>query len=375
MPDGMFEGLSTGFSRDELLSAVRDISEGELKPIVDDIDRKGVYPDAVMKKLGEAGAYSQHLDIETGVPDLGLAIDAMSVAGEYCLSTSFCIWCHDTLAWYIANSDNEALKAKLLSGVATGKVLGGTGLSNPMKTIFGIEKMKLRGRRVEGGYLVTGTLPWVSNLGDDRYFGTICVDEDDSTLLRMICVDCSDDNVTLRQNMHFTALEGTRTFAIRLKDHFVPDELVIAHDAKPFVKKVRAGFILLQSGMAFGLIQDCIAMMHDMRRTHEHINKFLPEQPEDFEEELAALRAEVSDLCKTPYDSTDAYFIKVIRARLAASELSLKASQAAMLHHGARGYLEDAGAQRRLRESYFVAIVTPATKQLRKMLHDLGAAA
>ena len=126
--------------------------------------------------------------------------------------------------------------------------------------------------------------------------------------------------------------------------------------------------------MAFGLIQDCIAMMRDMERTHGHINKFLPDQPEHFEEALAEMRERVAMLCRTPYDSSDEYFIEVLHARLAASELSLKASQAEMLHHGARGYLIDAGAQRRLRESYFVAIVTPATKQLRKMLHDLGAA-
>ena len=41
-----------------------------------------------------------------------------------------------------------------------------------------------------------------------------------------------------------------------------------------------------------------------------------------------------------------------------------------MLHCGARGYLKSHRAQRRLREAYFVAIVTPATKQLRKMLAE-----
>ena len=43
--------------------------------------------------------------------------------------------------------------------------LGGTGLSNPMKSFFGIEKLKLKGRKVDGGYVVRGALPWVSNLG------------------------------------------------------------------------------------------------------------------------------------------------------------------------------------------------------------------
>ena len=57
---------------------------------------------------------------------------------------------------------------------------------------------------------------------------------------------------------------------------------------------------------------------------------------------------------------------EVMRVRLAGGELSLRAANAAMLHQGARGYLRKATAQRRLREAYFVAIVTPALKHLRR---------
>jgi len=46
--------------------------------------------------------------------------------------------------------------------------------------------------------------------------------------------------------------------------------------------------------------------------------------------------------------------------------LTLRAANAAMLHQGARGYLRTATAQRRLREAYFVAIVTPSLKHLRR---------
>jgi hypothetical protein len=46
-----------------------------------------------------------------------------------------------------------------------------------------------------------------------------------------------------------------------------------------------------------------------------------------------------------------------------------------MLHAGARGYLSAAPAQRKLRESYFVAIVTPAIKHLRKELDSMANAA
>ena len=87
-------------------------------------------------------------------------------------------WCQNTLVWYAATPTNPALAAGFTDGVSTGRVFGGTGLSNPMKSFFGIEKFKLKGRKVDGGYVVRGALPWVSNLGQDHFFGTIFERED-----------------------------------------------------------------------------------------------------------------------------------------------------------------------------------------------------
>jgi alkylation response protein AidB-like acyl-CoA dehydrogenase len=79
------------------------------------------------------------------------------------------------------------------------------------------------------------------------------------------------------------------------------------------------------------------------------------------------------ELARDPYNADDGYWRHVIALRLQAGDASVAAAHAAMLHCGARGYLMSHRAQRRLREAYFVAIVTPATKQLRKMLADAGA--
>jgi hypothetical protein len=46
-------------------------------------------------------------------------------------------------------------------------------MSNPMKALADIEPMMLHARGVAGGYLVNGTLPWVSHIGRGQYFGTI----------------------------------------------------------------------------------------------------------------------------------------------------------------------------------------------------------
>jgi hypothetical protein len=137
------------------------------------------------------------------------------------------------------------------------------------------------------------------------------------------------------------------------------------------VKTIRSGFILLQAGMAIGLIRDCINLMNEVDAPLGHVNRYLPQQPVNFHELLSELERETMALASDPYNEEESYWRKVVALRLRAGDASVAAAHAAMLHCGARGYLRSHRAQRRLREAYFVAIVTPATKQLRKMLADM----
>jgi alkylation response protein AidB-like acyl-CoA dehydrogenase len=357
----------------DVVETVRDLSSRELAPIVGKIDADGLYPETVMRAFGGAGAFACHLPGEApGGPDLVTAIRAMAAAGEYCLSTSFCMWCQNTLGWYIFASENEGLKASLGRRVAAGEALGGTALSNPMKAFFGIEKIRLKGRRVDGGYVVRGALPYVSNLGSDHYFGAVFEVEDAPRHYVMTIVPCAAQGVGLSDNTRFVALDGTRTFSVQMRDVTIPDACILADPSDAFIKRIRAGFVLLQAGMGIGLIRGCIALMKGVKGPLGHVNKFLDVQPEHLAEELAAIEVTVERLAATPFESDQAYWRAVLAARLAIGEASVAAAHAAMLHCGARGYIANATAQRRLRESYFVAIVTPAIKQLKKMLADMA---
>lgn len=363
-----------------VLAATRDISARQLAPLVVDID-KGLYPREVLTELGRAGAFALHMgaclpgkrssDAAAGL-DLGPTIETMSIISEYCLSTGFMAWCQNTLGWYVANTDNAAARERFGAAVASGRVLGGTGLSNPMKSFFGIESVKLKGKRVEGGYSVRGILPWVSNLGEDHLFGAIFEREDAPGTTVMFLADCADPRITLKPCEPFLSMDGTGTYGVQFRDVFVPDELVLADPCEAFIHRIRAGFVLLQAGMAVGVVRDCIAMMREVSGQLGHINRYLEIQPDEVEAHLAELEAEVNRLAATPYETDLDYWRRVIAVRLAGGEASVTAAHAAMLHCGARGYVAASRCQRRLREAYFVAIVTPATKQLRKMLADLA---
>jgi alkylation response protein AidB-like acyl-CoA dehydrogenase len=157
-----------------------------------------------------------------------------------------------------------------------------------------------------------------------------------------------------------------------MRDVMIPDAHVLADPSDGYIKRIRAGFVLLQAGMALGLIRGCIALMEQTKGPLGHVNKFLDVQPEQLREQLTRMQSQVELLAATPFESDPTYWREVILARLAAGEASVAAAHAAMLHCGARGYVAGAAAQRRLREAYFVAIVTPAIKQLKKMLADMS---
>jgi alkylation response protein AidB-like acyl-CoA dehydrogenase len=355
-----------------VLDDVRGVVRTHLAPLVEAIDAKGLYPEAVLRALGAAGAYATHLPADGAPPNLATAIEASAIASQTCLSTGFLMWCQSTLAWYLANSDNAAAQARYLPRIADASLLGGTGLSNPMKTVFGIERMRLKGKRVAGGYTVHGALPWVSNLGPSHAFGTIFELESDPARRVMFVADCNGEGVTIKACPGFLALDGTATYSVQFRDAFIADEQILADPLDAYLKKIRCGFILLQAGMGIGLIRDCIDIVRQLQPGLGHVNRFLDDQPEDLAETLAEIETEVAALAPSPSDGSPEYWRRVVALRLLVGETAVRAAHAAMLHAGARGYVQGARVQRRLREAYFVAIVTPATKQLKKMLAEMN---
>lgn len=365
--------LEPGAARPAAADPIRAIVETTIAPDVERIDRDGLYPAAGLRALGDAGAFSSHLAAHTRREQrsLAAAIADMATVGETCMSSAFCVWCQDTSGWYLEHTSNASLRETLQPGIATGAIMGGTGLSNPVKALAGIEEFRLRGTRCDGGWIVTGILPWVSNLGDGHWFGTIFENADRAGHRVMAMFRCGEGGVGLKQNAHFYALEGTGTYAAFFRRTFVPDSHILADPIDDIMPRIRPGFVLLQTGMGFGVIAGAIAGMRRDDSTHGHTNRFLPEGAEEFEERSEALMTRVAILADKPGEGRD-YLRAVLEARLAVSELTLAATQAGVLHAGARGYLEGSAVARRQREGNFVAIITPSIRQLRQEIAALS---
>ncbi|GJE71054.1 acyl-CoA dehydrogenase family protein [Methylorubrum podarium] len=336
---------------------VAEIVREDLRPRLAAIDA-GEYPVDVLRALGAAGTFAHHVE---GTPEgLLAAIDAMGQAGEACLSTAFCIWCQDALVWYLARSE-EAGPRRHLAAFADGAALGGTGLSNPMKAFSGIEPLALRCEREGAGYRVRGRLPWVSNLVPGHLFAGIASLPDGRRVMGLF--EAGTAAVAIAANARFVALEGTGTVTVMVRDAYLPDADVIAHDVAAFVPRIRNGFVLLQTGMGLGLVRGVARLMREDARGR-HDGRYLPLGPEAIEARAEVLRERVAAAAVRHAETDRATFLDTLRLRLDVSLLALEAAQSAMLQFGARGYLEGSEPFRRLREAQFVAIVTPSVKHI-----------
>ena len=146
----------------QLLGEVENTAKLRLSPEANRIDQQGYYPIDVMSDLGEAGAFAPHLNAYGQRFDL--ALSNMRAISRECGSTGFMTWCQDVCGLYMELSENNALIDRVADHAA-GRTFGGTGLSNPMKAFTNIETMALKANKVSDGYVVSGTLPWVSHIG------------------------------------------------------------------------------------------------------------------------------------------------------------------------------------------------------------------
>ena len=363
---------------EDLLAAVRELAQGPLQAQAEAID-KGHYPDALLRQLGALGGMSAHLDSTTDAGDYGLAIRAMSEVARVCGSTGFMVWCHAVCGLYMQQSGNPALMGEALLRHASGASLGGTALSNPMKSYANIERWLLRATPVDGGYRVNGSLPWVSHLGPEHYCGAIAgvVDDAGNALSPsrelMFMLRCNAPGVELRECPSFSGMEGTGTYALRLKDLFIGADDIMADPAKPLIGRIRGAFVMLQCGWALGVTQGAIDSIWAVEAQLGHVNQFLEDRPDTLQDELDALTTRIMTLAKTPFETATPFVIDVLDTRAHSAELALRAAQSALMHQGARGYLLSSSVQRRVRESHFVAIVTPAIKHLRQEIARLSA--
>ncbi len=142
----------------------------------------------------------------------------------------------------------------------------------------------------------------MSHIAAGQYCGALAgVEGADGSLSHeiMFVLHCREE-VALRQCPAFSGMEGSSTWSITLKDYFVGEDELIADPARPFIARIKAAFILLQTGMAVGVTQGSIDSIREVEPALGHVNQHLDERPDALQAELDELRQRALTLAKTP---------------------------------------------------------------------------
>lgn len=340
------------------LQGLQQLIDSHLKPVVRKVDEDAFYADEYIYALGKNGFFSSQNKTQAQ-----LLIDELTIVYETsktCMTTAFCIWCHLAAQTYLRNSTNEYLKSTILPQLESGEKLGATGLSNPMKHFAGLEKLHLSAEAVEGGYVVNGVLPAVSNLGDNHWFGVIAAVGEREV---MLLVSSKEEGLELKEKTQFVGVNGSATYSCRFTNVFIKSEQVIAEDAKDFCNIIRPTFILYQIPLGLGVSASAAEGIVKVKAKQNGCNEFLPTQANDV---LAVSETILNDLIAT-IEAGEVSLKKMVELRLNAVYSTLDAVQTNMLHNGAAGYVDGSVPYRKLREAYFFANLTPTVRQLEKM--------
>ncbi|ADI00194.1 acyl-CoA dehydrogenase family protein [Salisediminibacterium selenitireducens] len=348
-------------------TAVDDILETKLKPLVKPIDREAYYPREVIGELAEAGAFIQGTNRLH--EQITREIRLVEQVSAYCMTTGFNLWCHLAALTYVRHTRNRRLKERFLPLLESGAVIGGTGLSNPMKYYAGLESLHLKAEEQPGGYVIHGVLPSVSNLGDGHRFGVIAETFDNRRI--MAFVSCDHPNLHMQEKADYLGLNGSATYACRFEGVVISDEEVLSDDADLFIKDIRPSFVAYQVPIGLGVAAASVRGMEKHVNRQSGCNAYLPVQPADIKERAAAMSDSLARLSKD--GRVLSAWEELLEIRRATAELVLDAVQAGMLHAGGSGYKQTSHEARRLREAYFFVNLTPTVKQLGKMLDSNGA--
>jgi alkylation response protein AidB-like acyl-CoA dehydrogenase len=280
------------------------------------------------------------------------------IAGE-CMSTGFSVWANRMTIEYLltaATPFSLAAAQPLLAG----STLGVTGMASAFKEAAGCGSLDLTAVPVDGGYRLSGSIRWASNLYPDSTMVTAASTEAGEKLIVALALDTP--GVVIGDHFDLLAMGSTASSYLQLDDAYVSSEQVLSKDVHAFLQAVRPTFLVLQSAMCLGLTRTTV---EQSKLALTGVNSVFTAEVDAVAEKLAAAQATLANLAAAVGAATSPTKKELLSLRLAAAELSSASADLEIRTAGGKGYASRTPASRRYREAAFIPVQSPSEAQLR----------
>lgn len=296
---------------------------------------------------------------------LPLAAELTHALARRCTASAFALWGHRSAIAY-----HEATGTPLPDGAASGVVALASGMAPAFKEEAGLGEIPLLATdSPDGAIVVSGVLPWCSNLRPGGWVVTPVRWEDGRRAVVRHRRDA--DGVRVKELTGLTALDATASGVLLLDEVSIPAHDFLTRDLPAFRDDVRATFLQIQTAMCLGLAGAALdaaeAGADDVAR--EVLAEELSAAAEDWRHLRGALAAGVraADGPSAPVRPAE-----LVRVRLEAALLTGRATRLEQKIVGGRGYALASDTSRRAREAAFLPVQSPTETHLRHLLARAG---
>jgi alkylation response protein AidB-like acyl-CoA dehydrogenase len=346
----------------QLMTELRRFCEGVVAPKAEERDQAGHFEDGLIAQLGEMGLFGLYVPTEYGGAGLDVVTYVMAIEelSRTCGATGILVSAHHSLCVDpILQYGTEEQKQKYLPKLSTGEWIGCLSLTEPGS---GSDAGAARCLAIEkdDGWHVTGTKNFVTNGREARVFVLIAVTDPDDRRHRLSAFVVEKDTPGLEFGKFEKKLgiRASSTAEVVFEDCVIPKENLLGERGRG----LRIALATLDGGrlgvaaQAIGISQAALEAAVEYSQTRQQFNRLISAfqaiqwKLADMATEIHAarllnLRGAWLKQNQRPYEAEAAM------AKLLASEVSSRVTNAAVQVFGGYGYCNDYPVERYLRDA------------------------
>jgi len=349
-----------------LRDMVREFAINEIRPNAKKVDT-GIFPEDNIKKMSELGLMGIPWEEKyggNGMDTLALVI-AIEELGKECTSTAATMMAHTSLGTSpIATFGTEKQKEKYLPNLASGKMLGAFGLTEPNA---GSDAGNTQTRAIanKDSFIINGQKVFCTNAGYAGIiiFTALMIEDGEEKGIGAFIVDKDTEGLRIGEPENKMGWKGSDTRSIYFEDMLIPKENILGNPSKgfkQFLRTLTGGRITIGSlalGTAQGAYQRALLYSKEREAFGKEINKF---QGVSFK--LADMATQIQAAKHLVYhaaykkDNGQDVIKEAAMAKLFSSEMCMKVTTEAIQIFGGYGYIKEYDVERFFRDSKILEI-------------------
>lgn len=378
--------MDFSWSKDQkqLLDAVQRFASQQLPRNLIEADRHDQFDHAGWKKCGEFGIPGLPVPVEYG----GLGADPLTTVGAlerlgYACPDNGLVFSINAHLWTVVmpliTAGTDAQKAKYLSGLANGSIIGANAMSEPN---FGSDAFNLTttARRDGSKYVLNGSKTWVTNAPVADLFAVYAtVDKSKGPHgVTAFLVDKNSPGLVIGRGIEKMGLRTSPMAEVFFQDCEVPAENRIGEDGSGSILFTRSmtwerGCILASAvGSMQRLLEKCIRHANTRKQSGQSIGKF-----QQVASKIVDMKLRLDSSRHFLYHGAwlrsvgKAGFLEAATAKLHISDSWVKTCEDAIQIHGASGYTVEYEFERELRDAIGSRLYSGTSEIQRNLIASL----